>query len=221
MGSCYSKKQSMSISDIRLNYAKGALDAKDIGNDPTDAFGKWLDEAIASKVSEPTAMVLSTVDENGRPHSRVVLLKELKDNKLIFFTNYLSAKGRQMELNPEVAVLFFWDELERQVRINGVVSKIPAGESDAYFNSRPRESRIGAAISPQSRVIESREGLQKNFDEVSGKGEEYPIARPDHWGGYEITVNEAEFWQGRPGRLHDRIRFRRMNGSWIKERLAP
>lgn len=211
----------MSISDIRLNYAKGALDAKDIGNDPTDAFGKWLDEAIASKVSEPTAMVLSTVDENGWPRSRVVLLKELKDNKLIFFTNYLSAKGRQMEFNKQVAVLFFWDELERQVRINGTVSKISAKESDAYFNSRPRESRIGAVISPQSRVINTREELQKEFDEVLGRGEEHAIMRPEHWGGFAITVDEAEFWQGRPGRLHDRIRFRRMDGSWIKERLAP
>ena len=211
----------MSISDIRLNYAKGALDAKDISNNPTEVFAKWLDEAIVASVIEPTAMVLSTVDENGRPHSRVVLLKELKDNKLIFFTNYLSAKGCQMELNPKVAVLFFWDELERQVRINGIVSKIPADESDAYFNSRPRESRIGAVISPQSWVIDSREGLQKDFDQISGRGEDYPIVRPEHWGGYAITVNEVEFWQGRPGRLHDRIRFRQMDGSWIKERLAP
>ena len=211
----------MSISDIRLNYAKGALDAKDISDNPTDVFAKWLDEALAESVSEPTAMVLSTVDENGRPHSRVVLLKELKDNKLVFFTNYYSSKGRQMELNPNVAVLFFWDELERQVRINGTVSKIPAGESDTYFNSRPRESRIGAVISPQSRVIDTREGLQKEFDELSGRGEDYPILRPEHWGGYAISIDEAEFWQGRPGRLHDRIRFRRMDGSWIKERLAP
>ena len=211
----------MNISDIRLNYAKGALNANDISDNPADVFAKWLGEAVTAQVSEPTAMVLSTVDENGRPISRVVLLKELKDNKLIFFTNYHSSKGNQMELNPKVAVLFFWDELERQVRINGVVSKIPAGDSDAYFNSRPRESRIGAFVSPQSRVIDSREGLQKNFDEMSERGEEYPIRRPEHWGGYAISIDEAEFWQGRPGRLHDRIRFRRMDGAWIKERLAP
>ena len=211
----------MSISDIRLNYAKGALNANDISDNPAGVFEKWLHDAIAAQVSEPTAMVLSTVDESGRPTSRIVLLKELKDNKLVFFTNYKSAKGQQMELNPQVAILFFWDELERQVRINGTVSRIPSEQSDSYFNSRPRESRIGAIISPQSRVIDSREGLQKDFDEMSGRGEDYPILRPEHWGGFAISIEEAEFWQGRPGRLHDRIRFRRMDGSWIKERLAP
>lgn len=211
----------MSISEIRKNYTKGSLNANEISNNPADVFAKWLDEAIAAQVSEPTAMVLSTVNENGRPISRVVLLKELKDNKLIFFTNYHSAKGHQMELNPQVAVLFFWDELERQVRINGVVSKIPSSESDAYFNSRPRESRIGAIISPQSQVIGSREELQKGFDEMSGRAGDEQIRRPEHWGGFAIAIDEAEFWQGRPGRLNDRIRFRRKDGSWIKERLAP
>lgn len=211
----------MSLSDIRLNYAKGALNINDVSNNPAEVFARWLNEAIAAKVSEPTAMVLSTVDEKGRPISRVVLLKELKDNKLFFFTNYLSAKGRNMELNPQVAVLFFWDELERQVRINGTVSKISDHESDAYFNSRPRESRIGAIISPQSQVIEDREVLERNFKEIMSRGEEYPIQRPEYWGGYAITIDEAEFWQGRPGRLHDRIRFRRVEDSWIKERLAP
>ena len=211
----------MSISDIRINYAKGALNASDISDNPAAVFAKWLDEAIAAQVSEPTAMVLSTVNENGRPTSRVVLLKELKDNKLIFFTNYHSTKGQQMEINPQVAVLFFWDELERQVRINGLVSKISPQESDAYFNSRPRESRIGAIISPQSRVIGSREELQKEFDEMSGRVGDDHIRRSENWGGYAIAIDEAEFWQGRPGRLHDRIRFRRKDGSWIKERLAP
>lgn len=215
------KTYSMSLSDIRINYAKGALDVNDISDNPADVFEKWLGEAISAQVSEPTAMVLSTAGENGRPTSRVVLLKELKDNKLIFFTNYQSAKGRQMEVNPQVAVLFFWDELERQVRINGIVSKIPTGESDAYFNSRPRESRIGALISPQSRVIESREELQREFNEISCREGDSHIVRPEHWGGYAILIDEAEFWQGRPGRLHDRIRFRRMDGVWIKERLAP
>lgn len=211
----------MNLSDIRLNYAKGALNEQSVGNDPFEFFGQWLQQAITSLVSEPTAMVLSTVDKDGRPVSRVVLLKELKDNALVFFTNYHSAKGRQMELNPKVAALFFWHELERQVRINGIVSKIPESESDAYFNSRPRESRIGALISPQSRVIESREELQREFNEISCREGDSHIVRPEHWGGYAILIDEAEFWQGRPGRLHDRIRFRRMDGVWIKERLAP
>ena len=211
----------MSISDIRINYAKGALDVNDISDNPADVFAQWLEQAISANASEPTAMVLSTVDKNGRPASRVVLLKELKDNKLIFFTNYHSAKGQHMELNPQVAVLFFWDELERQVRINGVVSRIPTHESDAYFNSRPRESRIGAVISPQSKVICSRDELQKDFDKTLSRGADCQIQRPEHWGGYAISIDEAEFWQGRPGRLHDRIRFRKVDGSWIKERLAP
>lgn len=212
----------MNLSDIRLNYAKGALDEQSVGNDPFEFFGQWLQQAIASQVMEPTAMVLSTVDKDGRPRSRVVLLKELKDNALVFFTNYQSAKGQQMDFSPKVAALFFWGELERQVRINGVVSKISAGDSDAYFNSRPRESRIGAVISPQSKAISGREVLEKDFKEMLGRGEEYQILRPDHWGGYAITIDEIEFWQGRPGRLHDRIRFSRAkDGSWKKERLAP
>ncbi len=211
----------MNLSDIRLNYAKGILDEQSIGNNPFEFLAQWLNQAIEAKVQEPTAMVLSTVDDSGKPKSRVVLLKEFKDNKLIFFTNYHSAKGRHMESNQQVATLFFWDELERQVRINGVVSKILPQESDEYFNSRPRESRIGAVISPQSQVIGSREELQKDFEEMRGRGDEYHIQRPQHWGGYAIAIQEIEFWQGRPGRLHDRIRFFQVDGSWIKQRLAP
>lgn len=212
----------MNLSDIRLNYAKGALDEQSVGNDPFEFFGQWLQQAITSKVSEPTAMVLSTVDDDGRPRSRVVLLKELKDNALVFFTNYQSAKGWHMDSNKKVAALFFWDELERQVRINGTVSKISAIESEIYFNSRPLESRIGAIISPQSQVIEGREVLERDFKHMISRGDEYPINRPEHWGGYAIAIDEVEFWQGRPGRLHDRIRFRlKGDGFWIKERLAP
>jgi pyridoxamine 5'-phosphate oxidase len=212
----------MNLSDIRLNYAKGILDEQSIGNDPVGFFRLWLSQAIDACVSEPTAMVLSTVDHSGRPKSRVVLLKELKNNELIFFTNYHSAKGRQLESNPQVAALFFWHELERQVRISGRVAKISPEDSDAYFNSRPIESRIGAVISPQSEVIGSRKELQKNFEEMLGRGEEYQIQRPEHWGGYAISIAEIEFWQGRPGRLHDRIRFiLQGDGGWIKQRLAP
>ncbi|GAB1403720.1 pyridoxamine 5'-phosphate oxidase [Lentimicrobium sp.] len=167
-------------------------------------------------------MVLSTVDKEGWPRARVVLLKELKKDALVFFTNFLSAKGRQMEFNPNVSALFFWPGLERQVRINGKVNRIPDEVSEAYFNSRPRESRIGAIISPQSRAIENRQVLEKAFEEMISRGESFVLKRPAHWGGYAITVEEIEFWQGRPGRLHDRIHFRRQHpGGWLKERLAP
>lgn len=211
----------MNLSDIRLNYAKGKLDEQSIGNDPVYFFRQWLNQAVEACVNEPTAMVLSTVDQAGRPKSRVVLLKELKDNKLIFFTNYHSAKGHHMEYNQQVAALFFWDELERQVRISGIASKISPQESDAYFNSRPLESRIGAVISPQSQVIGSRGELEKDFEALLSRGEGHEIKRPEHWGGYAIAIEEIEFWQGRPGRLHDRIRFLQVDGSWIKQRLAP
>ncbi|MDY0102979.1 MAG: pyridoxamine 5'-phosphate oxidase [Lentimicrobium sp.] len=211
----------MNLSDIRLNYVKGNLDEQSIGDNPFEFFVQWLDQALEAKVKEPTAMVLSTVDESGSPRSRVVLLKEFKNGNLIFYSNYYSAKGRQMKSNQQVAALFFWDELERQVRINGSVSEISPEESDAYFNSRPLESRIGAVISPQSQVIGSREALEKDFEALLSRGDGHEIKRPEHWGGYAISIDEIEFWQGRPGRLHDRIRFLKENGCWKKQRLAP
>ena len=211
----------MNISNIRLTYKKGALNEEDAGPDPFALLEKWLQNAIESEVNEPTAMVLSTINAEGVPDSRVVLLKGLESNKLLFFTNYLSDKGLHILHNPGVSVLFFWPELERQIRIQGIASKISQEESEQYFNSRPLESRVGAIISPQSQVIENREFLEKSFSSLLDKSISQNLEKPAHWGGYSIVMNKIEFWQGRPGRLHDRIRFRQENNNWIRERLAP
>lgn len=211
----------MKISEIRLQYEKGSLNEQTVGDEPIAFFEKWLQESINALAMEPTAMVLSTCDSDGRPSSRIVLLKGLLENKLHFYTNYLSSKGSQIELNNQVALLFFWPELERQVRFVGVAAKVSEKESDEYFNSRPIESRVGAIISPQSQVICSRDELETAYLKVVDSPGVESIKRPDHWGGYAVSITEAEFWQGRPGRLHDRIRFRSENNNWIKERLAP
>ncbi len=217
----FDKEKVMKISEIRLQYEKGSLNEQIVGDEPLVFFEKWLQESINAKVMEPTAMVLSTCDSNGRPASRVVLLKGLSENSLHFYTNYLSPKGNHIELNNQVALLFFWPELERQVRFVGVATKISENESDEYFNSRPVESRVGAVISPQSRVISNRSELETAYKQMIDSREVESIQRPEHWGGYAVSITEAEFWQGRPGRLHDRIRFRSENNKWIKERLAP
>lgn len=211
----------MKISDLRNRYNKDRLDENKAGNDPVALLEQWLKEAIDAEVMEPTAMILSTADEQGRPDSRVVLLKGIQDGKPVFYTNYLSNKGRQIALNLNVALLFFWPESERQIRISGQASKLTASESDEYFESRPLESRVGAIVSPQSQVIANRTELEAKFEEMLSNSDLIPLKRPDHWGGYKVEIREAEFWQGRPGRLHDRIRFRRKNNIWIGERLAP
>lgn len=211
----------MKISDIRLTYKKGSLNEDDAGTDPFALLEKWLQNAIDAEVNEPTAMVLSTIGNEGIPDSRVVLLKGLENNTLIFYTNYLSDKGLQLSHNPGVSVLFFWPELERQIRIQGFASKISQEQSLEYFNSRPLESRVGAIISQQSQVIENREVLEKSFSNFLDMTTSQNLNKPLHWGGYSIALKKIEFWQGRPGRLHDRIRFRQENNVWIKERLAP
>jgi len=211
----------MKISDIRLQYEKGSLNEHTVGDEPLVFFEKWLHESINAAVQEPTAMVLSTCDSYGRPSSRVVLLKGLADNKLHFFTNYLSLKGNQIDSNNQVALLFFWPELERQVRFVGVATKVSERDSDEYFNSRPIESRVGAVISPQSQAIGDRSELEAAYNKLIESPDIDSLKRPEHWGGYAVTITEAEFWQGRPGRLHDRIRFRNENNTWVKERLAP
>lgn len=212
----------MKLSDIRKDYAKHSLDKHKAGNDPLAFFDKWLYEAIAAGVQEPTAMAVSTVSLIGKPSSRMVLLKGLDDGKFIFFTNYKSKKGSQLEINPNVSLLFFWPELERQVRIEGVADKLPGLDSDKYFDSRPLESRIGAIASQQSQVITGRQEIEDSFDRVAELFTTAKITRPDYWGGYSITPECIEFWQGRPGRLHDRIQYRRAaNQDWIQERLAP
>lgn len=211
----------MNLADIRIDYIKHSLDARVVGNDPVKFFTGWLNEAINSGVQEPTAMAVSSVSEEGKPSLRIVLLKGVENGKFKFFTNYNSRKGQELECNPNIAMLFFWPELERQVRIEGKVNKISGDESDIYFNSRPLESRIGAIASPQSKVISGREELEELFSQTAKAIPPEMIKRPEYWGGYSLKPESVEFWQGRPGRLHDRIRFRKDGNNWIKERLAP
>lgn len=209
------------LRDIRKQYEIASLNESVAEKSPVIQFRKWLDDALKSAEMEPTAMVVSTVDEQLQPHSRVVLLKEFDENGLVFYTNYESNKAQQLAGNNRVAVLFFWESLERQVRITGKVEKVPEHVSVDYFNSRPLDSRIGAYTSPQSKVIESKEFLENRFDEIKQTfGENVP--KPMHWGGYLIQPDTFEFWQGRPNRLHDRLFYTKLeNGIWKTERLAP
>jgi pyridoxamine 5'-phosphate oxidase len=210
------------LKDIRINYAKSELDESLIGNSPLEFFQKWMDEALESAVLEPTAMTLSTVSLQGKPSSRIVLLKGLEDGCFKFYTNYASRKGREIDMNPFGSLLFFWAELERQVRIEGKLEKLPREESSAYFQSRPIESQIGAYTSHQSSVLGSREEIENKYKELQEKFDSTnPLPLPEFWGGYKLIPLEIEFWQGRPSRLHDRIRFRLTDNQWLNERLAP
>ena len=211
-----------SIAAIRKVYQLESLLEKDLDPDPMKQFANWWQHALESKIEEPNAMTLATCSASGRPSARIVLLKGIENNGFVFFTNYLSRKGTEIHDNPFVSLLFFWKELERQVRIEGKITRVPAKESDEYFSSRPKESRIGAWSSPQSRVIESREILQKNVEKYNAQFAEGIIPRPEFWGGYQVQPDRIEFWQGRPGRLHDRLRYALdENNTWKIERLAP
>lgn len=213
---------SRNIADIRTNYSKQALTEESVADNPIDQFHEWLEEAISSEVEEPTAFILSTVNSLGRPSARVLLLKELSSQGFTFFTNYSSRKGQDLAQNPYASITFFWPALERQVRIEGEVSRVPETESDAYFHSRPKGSQIGAWASPQSQEIESRDFLHQadqKYNEQFADAEVIP--RPSHWGGYVLQPNRIEFWQGRPNRLHDRILYEQTNGNWQLKRLAP
>lgn len=181
----------------------------------------WLSEAIHSGQQEPTAMSLSTVTSNGEPRSRIVLLKELNDRGLRFFTNYESDKGSEIEANPRVALLLFWPLLERQVRVEGVAFKVPEADSDAYFATRPRENRIGAWASPQSRTVASHHEIELRYKMLEREFENREIPRPPYWGGYEVTPSCFEFWEAKPGRLHHRQRYRLTSGAWVTETIAP
>lgn len=208
------------IADIRKDYRLAALDEAAVGNNPLLFFAKWFAEAQEAKVDEVNALTLATVDAENKPHARIVLLKGLDDTGFTFFTNYNSAKGHEMADNPHIAAVFFWMELERQVRIEGRIEKVSAEESDAYFHSRPEGSRLGAWSSPQSSEIISRDVLDENYLKYAKEfGSEIP--RPPHWGGYRIVPDVIEFWQGRSSRMHDRIRFDLAEGQWVKSRLAP
>lgn len=208
------------IADLRRDYALSSLDERDVAADPLVQFRKWLDEAIGAQCPEPTAMSLATVDAAGRPSSRIVLLKEAEAAGLVFYTNYASRKGRELAVNPHAALLFFWAELEREVRVEGRVEKAAEGAADAYFASRPLASRIGAVASPQSEVIPDRDWLEVRFRAAEAEHGPAP-ARPPHWGGYRLIPAAFEFWQGRRSRLHDRIAYTKDAGRWKVARLAP
>jgi pyridoxamine 5'-phosphate oxidase len=209
------------IADIRKDYSRQELAASSVAQNPLDQFKLWLNEALNASLPEPTAMVVATVDASGKPSSRVVLLKGIEDDGLVFYTNYLSRKGDQIAVNPYVCINFFWAELERQVRVEGLITKVSATMSDAYFSSRPRASQLGAWVSPQSKIIESRAVLEKRVEELTARFEGKEVPRPEHWGGYKLSPESVEFWQGRPSRLHDRILYTLEGGSWKISRLAP
>jgi pyridoxamine 5'-phosphate oxidase len=209
----------MSIESHRKSYEKHALEMTDCLDSPVSMLGLWLDEV--NNLPDYNAMVIGTVDANMQPHSRVVLLRGLDDQGLRFYTNYDSNKGSEMASNNKVSVNFFWPIVERQVRVEGTVVPLSSSESDAYFHSRPRESQIGAWVSPQSQIIENRDVLSNRFEEISTQFEGKEIPRPTNWGGYLIHPNMFEFWQGRPNRLHDRMRYVKHGEGWNLMRVAP
>lgn len=209
------------IADIRKEYKLQTLLDKDVDTNPFVQFNKWWYDALNSEIDEVNAMTLATADKNALPSARIVLLKGVSEKGFVFFTNYNSHKGEDLEKNPHACLVFFWKELERQVRISGKVQKINADESDAYFNSRPEGSRIGAWASPQSSVIASRAIIEENITKYTQQFADGNIVRPPHWGGYIVIPSVIEFWQGRSNRLHDRIQYSLKEGKWLIERLAP
>lgn len=210
----------MNIADLRKSYERDALDEDAADPDPLRQFQHWLQQALDAQLPEPNAMTLATVGPDGRPSTRVVLIKGVDARGLVWYTNYHSRKGRELEAHPFAALQFHWVELERVVRIEGRVERTSEAESDAYFASRPLDSRIGAWASPQSEVIASRAVLVANAAQVSARHLLNP-PRPPHWGGYRLVPDRWEFWQGRRSRLHDRLRYRQQDGNWVRERLAP
>ena len=211
-----------SIADIRRDYSHKTLSENDADANAIKQFEKWWKEAVDSKIDEVNAMTLATASLDALPSARIVLLKGFDENGFVFFTNYESYKAQQLAENPKACLVFFWKELQRQVRITGLIQKISAKQSDEYFKSRPESSRIGAWASPQSRVIESRNWLDEKFNELVNKMEGNSDARPPYWGGYIVKPVVIEFWQGRPSRLHDRIQYTLdESGGWKIERLAP
>jgi pyridoxamine 5'-phosphate oxidase len=211
-----------SIADLRKEYSSETLLEKAVEASPIQQFQKWWNQIIASEIVEPNAMTLATASTDGLPSARIVLLKDFNESGFVFYTNYESYKGLQLGENPKACLVFHWKELERQVRIMGVVAKVSATESDEYYHSRPIGSRIGAWASPQSQAIENREWLEKEFEKRKTEFENKDVPRPSHWGGYLVKPVIVEFWQGRYSRLHDRIQYTlEENGEWKIERLAP
>lgn len=210
------------LAGIRQEYTKGGLREGQLPNDPLLLFAQWLQEAIDAKVDEPTAVLVGTVSPEGQPSTRTVLLKDLHDGRFIFYTNYESRKGQHLAQNPHISLSFVWHQLERQVHVEGVATKVSAEESDAYFQKRPYKSRIGARISPQSQPIKSRMQLIRSFIKEAARWVGQEVERPQQWGGYAVTPHRIEFWQGRPNRLHDRFVYTlQPGGNWERERLAP
>lgn len=210
-----------SIADIRKDYKLKQLRESEVSPDPFKQFDLWWNEVLTAEITEPNAMTLSTASADGVPSARIVLLKGIANGAFLFFTNYNSYKAKDLLENPRACLVFFWKELERQVRITGMVEQTDADTSDGYFNSRPEASRIGAWASPQSQVIESREWLEKNEIEFTRRFESNPLVRPAYWGGFLVKPITIEFWQGRPNRLHDRLQYQLTDDQWKIERLAP
>jgi pyridoxamine 5'-phosphate oxidase len=212
----------MDISGLREEYSKSAFLENNVLLNPFDQFAKWFGEAVSSKVLEPNAMHLATLGKNMKPDGRIVLLKDFDENGFTFYTNYQSRKAADMAQNPFASITFFWPELERQIRIEGIISKVDTKTSSDYFEKRPRKSQIGAWASPQSQIVEGREVLENNFDLYEKKFENTEVPKPDHWGGYNLSPDYFEFWQGRRSRLHDRITFsKNKKNDWKISRLAP
>ncbi len=210
-----------SLQNLRQEYRSAELLEQDIDQNPIDQFKMWFQQALDAKIYEPNVMTLATASPEGVPSARIVLLKGFDEQGFVFYTNYESHKGRELQENPHAALVFFWAELERQVRIEGIVSKVDPDLSTSYFHSRPQGSQIGALVSPQSQVINSREELENHIIILKQQYADQEIPRPDHWGGYVLNPTTIEFWQGRPSRLHDRIRYKLVDGNWIINRLAP
>ena len=214
-----------SLASLREEYRLGGLDESELTDDPLDLLRAWLDDAVLAGLYDPTAMVLSTVSADGRPSSRMVLCKGVTQDAIVFYTNYTSRKGEELARHPACAVVFPWHQLQRQVRVEGRAEPLGEQENDDYFASRPHESQLGAWASPQSQVVDSRARLDERYADAVARFGDGPVARPPYWGGFRIVPDTVEFWQGRPGRLHDRLRYRRTPGTpagpWQVERLAP